>query len=143
MAYRPKLLTLDVEALGATWHWRTPDRTMVLMQQHVRRAGLTTIDTENVPDEIATLLPEMFVEGVVGWERVEDDEGRPLPCTEENRRAIPTGDKLAVAGAYLLALGELQAGKATSAGEPTPSTPPASASPADTATSPTTAPSDD
>lgn len=113
---------IEIEALGAVWKWAHPDNAMAELASIVEQnAGLELqIDDEldveemweKMPGEakqsLYPVLPRMFLEGVVAWEGVEDADGEPLPCTAENRRAIPTQDKIQVAALYLAEVQDLQ-----------------------------------
>jgi len=104
MSYKP-VLSVRVEALGAVFYFQPPDRTMARLSARAEAVG--TFDSEEAPEELIELMPDMFVEGVRHWEGVETADGEPLPCTEENRRGIPTEDKITVTSEYLLKLQEI------------------------------------
>jgi len=116
MAYTA-ILRVRVEALEAVWYFQPPDR--VLTRLGARQAGIGDFDTDAPPEELLELMPDMFVEGVVAWDDVLDEDGGPLECTEANRRGIPTTDKIAVVNEYLLRLQAVEAKKGAS---PTPVT---------------------
>ena len=98
-------LRVIIESDGATWTFRPPDKAMSRLA--ARAGGIGEFDTDSPPEEIIEVMPDMFVEGVVAWE-VEDMDGNPLECNEENRRDIPTTMKLRVVTAYLLKIQEIE-----------------------------------
>jgi hypothetical protein len=117
MAYRPILL-VDVEALGATFRFGSADKAMSKVAAIIHRDGLNADDSP----ETFEALCELFVEGVKAWEGVEEEDGKPKPCTFEKREAIPTEDKFVISSAYMQKRNELEAGKLEPEAEPTAST---------------------
>lgn len=138
-----------IEYEDAVFHMRTPDDALSRFNARVTRevcrlAAVNDIDLadaseeqqralltraevelrENMPDDFGATLADMFVEGVVAWEGVEDEEGKHLQCTGGTKRAIPYSVKVAVAERYLSRLDEVEAGKAPMPKPPTNSTPP-------------------
>lgn len=138
-----------IEYEDAEFHMRTPDDALSRFnaratREVVRLAAVNDIDLadaseeqqrallaraevelrENMPDDFGATLADMFVEGVVSWEGVEDDEGRPISCTGGTKRAIPYSVKVTVAERYLSKLDEVEEGKVLPPPPPTNSTPP-------------------
>ena len=112
MAYRPAM-TVTVEALGASFHMRATDRAVADLMTAAQKCGASIVDTDSIPVELVVPLADFFVAAVRGWDGVEAQDGAPLECTEENRRAIPTVDKAQVAALYLertLVIAEKKAG---------------------------------
>jgi len=113
---------MAVEALGAKFLWGSADKAASRLADSARKAQKHA-DTDALTEGQTELLCALFVEGVRMWEGVVDEKGAPLPCTEENRKAIPSGDKVTAAVAYLGAFAELEQRKALSGEQPTASTP--------------------
>ncbi len=109
MSYRPPL-RIEVDALGARWVFSAADKAMGDILRVEQEYGDITIeiggDTQIRP-EVVEPLCRVFVEGCRAWEGVEDEDGKPIPCTDETRNAIPTADKLVIMAAYLNKLQEL------------------------------------
>jgi len=120
MAYKP-VLSVRVEALGAVFYFQPPDNALAKLA--ARAEGISEFDTDDVPESMLELMPDMFIEGVRHWDGVEAADGEPLPCTEEHRRAIPTQDKIAVVNGYLVKLQEISVKKGALSEPPTDSTP--------------------
>jgi len=126
MPYQPHLL-LKVPALDAVFLWGSADKAASRLADAARKAQ-RDVDTDTLTEGQTELLCGLFVEGVRAWEGVVDEKGAPLPCTEANRKAIPSGDKVTAAVAYLGAFAELEARKAGSGEPPISSTPAAGSS---------------
>ena len=126
MAYKP-VLSVRVEALGAIFFFQPPDKALARLA--ARADDIGEFDTEAAPESMLELMPDMFIEGVRHWEGVVTEDGEPLPCTAEHRRAIPTQDKIAVVNEYLVKLQAVEEKKGLSDEPPTDSTPSESSSP--------------
>jgi hypothetical protein len=132
MTWKPTL-TVTVEYEGATFVFESPDEALArytaLVQRWVMNAArgvdLEQLDEEeqrelaesvetrlqaSMPDELAGIFADMFVEGCRSWEGVEGDDG-PLECDALTRRQIPFADKLALGHAYVQRLNEIDEGK--------------------------------
>jgi len=127
MAYRP-VLRVRVEWEGATFWFVSPDsalsRFAVVMQQVAALGLAAEVAIEKLPAEATETLADMFVEGVVDWEGVEAEDGKPLHCSAANRRGIPFADKVLVAAQYVEVIEAVARGKAASPPAPSASTPP-------------------
>lgn len=137
MALRVACITLTVEAAGAIWTFREPDKALAraversrqdpAMQQAVAQAQAQggVIDDADLPPGVLEWLVDVFVEGICGWEGVEGPDGTPLSFNSASVRAIPTEAKLEAATAYLQSRAELGKEPRPSAAPPTDCTPPA------------------
>lgn len=127
MAYRP-VLRVRVEWEGAVFWFASPDSALSRFGAAMASvAGLNLpaeVAVTAMPPEVTEALADMFVEGVVDWEGVEAEDGKPLHCSAANRRSIPFADKVLVAAHYVETIEAVARGKAASPPAPTDSTPP-------------------
>ncbi len=122
MGYSP-ILVEKFEALGATWTFRHPDKALTALIKAVTRLGLTEWNSDTPPVEILDELVAIYDDGIVDWSGVTRENGDPLPCNRDNALAIPTVDKVTVAGAYLAKRNGTDAEMGQSAEQPTGITP--------------------
>lgn len=145
MAWRP-VLRVTVEHEGAEFTFESPDNALArytaLLQRWVvntargtdlaklnedeRREFAETVEERlrlSLPDELAEIYADMFVEGCRSWSGIEDADGKPLECNAVTRRQIPFSDKLALGTKYVQRLNDIDAGKGALPRPPTTCTP--------------------
>ena len=98
MAYNFKP-TLEVEALDSVFIFGPADKAIPkIIQLSIKYQGQEDFNPNEAPADLTEAMCEMFVEAVVDWNIVADDE--KVPCTKENKEMFPTTDKIVVAMAY-------------------------------------------
>ena len=125
------VLELSISWESATFVFKPVDELFLRFGKAAEEEGEDTLDTDNPPESMAGILCEMFLQGLVSWDGVEDKEGKPLECNEQNKAWFLTTDKLKIAGEYLAALEALEAKKEALAGQATSSMPSPTDSPRD------------
>jgi len=81
-------------------------------------AVMDGISAEEIPPDIVAIGASFFCEAVKAWEGVEDEMGRPLPCTYQTREEFPTELKMRVVQEYITTRAGIVSDRGNTSGPP-------------------------